>query len=149
MYPEIDRNEREQIEWVFGLTGGELNDKPLRYANLVCCMKHPEYERHWAPYFYDGVPEYARRIEYKLGGSFMTVVHCALYGSEMPRVIYAGGKRWRKIATYTSSGETECPGKDFDSPSRPCPLCEAREGEEHGMIYIGEGWAEVVYRARG
>jgi hypothetical protein len=24
-------------------------------------------------------------------------------------------------------------------------MCEARIGEEHGFIYLGEGWVEAVY----
>ena len=30
-----------------------------------------------------------------------------------------------------------------------CPLCEAGPDEDHGYIYIGDGWAEVVYRRLG
>jgi hypothetical protein len=148
-YPKIDQNEQEQIMEVFRLTGGELADKPLRY--LPVDGDDPE-ERRWARYFYDGAPPYIEwGLEFKLGGTFLTIVTCELYGEMPKRIMTSDGRVWRKVRTFRSSGEAECPCKGVDTEDLPkgtCPLCAAKEGEEHGMIYIGEGWAEVVYRTR-
>jgi hypothetical protein len=150
MYPVEDANEKRQIEEVFGLTGGELADAPLRYAYHVepGGPGDEPVKRRWARYFYDGRPAYEERRAQE-SGSFITIVACELFGT-MPRVIQARGKRWRKVASYTVSGETECPGKAAEDvvTAVRCSYCEADVGEEHGMIYIGDGWSEVVYRAR-
>jgi hypothetical protein len=69
---------------------------------------------------------------------------------------------WELVRTYTASGETECPGRMEESQRvtrdqavlvkrwpkgfrAECPHCEARIGEEHGCIYLGESY-EAVYR---
>lgn len=52
------------------------------------------------------------------------------------------GPSWRSI-----SGFTQRPGW-WKGRRAECPLCEARIGEAHGFVYMGEGWCEVVYRAR-
>lgn len=163
MYPEMDKIEKEQVEWVFSLTGGELADAPLRFAEV----KTEPYRmagglkgsvltvrRWWRRWWYDGVPEYARRD--LTGGwddqNYITIVTDCLFG-EPPKKIIAKGKVWRRVAVYTSSGEGECPGHgravaEDEAKDGRCPLCEDPVGKEHGMIYLGDGWAEVVYRTR-
>lgn len=144
------RLERECVEWVFGLTGGELDDKPVKYTYDT------EYEtgKHGTfLYTYDGVPEYAAGDYGDLHGvnapDYFTAVACCLYG--MPaEEISVDGHAFKRIATYQSSGETECccVGCDEDPfAGKACPYCERAPGEEHGYIYLGDGWCEVVYRA--
>jgi len=140
------RLEREKVEHIYGLTGGELN----RDA--------------WGGYLYnyDGVPEWAEddfpnRLD--PGGDYVTCIDIdAPYGtSDDP--IECNGKVYVPIMSYQSGGERECPcgpcgageevvgeeGGETEGMSA-CPLCEAEAGEPHGMIYLGEG-AEIVYRA--
>lgn len=156
--------EREQVEWVFGLTGGELEDKPWE---PFAPSTEGEKDCTWAlgmgglgyassretfAYHYDGVPDYCGRREYDdlyaNGVEYRTVVYCCLFGSP-PEHVVDGGQLWTRVASYTTSGETECPERQEggEVEEDECPLCGADHGEEHSYIYIGEGWSEVVYRA--
>lgn len=158
--------ERERVEWVFGLTGGELEDEAW------------EGNRYW----FDGPPEYGGedfRDQYAPGVEYRTVVRNALYAPSRQEIqgeptAKGPGPSWRLVRTFTSSGETECPGRGDTSGETllvgghlapglrkmetvgaykvgavtdgRCPLCEAEKGQPHGFIYLGEGWVEVVYR---
>jgi len=71
---------------------------------------------------------------------------------------------WKQVASYTHSGETECPVSDWDPeeridgersvsqadtkcgeyPGERCRYCEEKIGSEHGYLSIGEG-AETVF----
>lgn len=145
-------HEREQIEWVFGLTGGELADKPIAYSYT---NDHGEEREGTFLYHYDGVPDYAGKSEfadlYSDDCEYFTAVAFSLWGYPSEE-IQIGGKVFARVQEYLNSGETECPGKqstdDGEDPCADeiCPLCEREPGEEHGYIYIGDGWAEVVYR---
>ncbi len=124
--------EREQVEWVFGLTGGELNDEA------------------WGgfAYNYDEVPDYVRRDYpdlYDGNVSYRTVVGYFVYGSPPEELIDDEGI-WERRATYASSGETECPLSPDRVEDARCPLCDSEPGDPHAYIYVGDGWAEVVYR---
>lgn len=160
--------EREQVEQVFSLTGGELSDRPwpVVYASTLSDgTEHTTKDgRSWAAYqsdfryWYEGAPSYAddefSRDE-RSGNSgernIRTAVTCALFGMPPAELWDVHGCRWERVAFYTSSGETECFGKDMEREGeecaavRPCPYCEAQEGEEHGCIYLGDGWGEAVY----
>jgi len=128
--------EREEIEWVFGLTGGELADKP------------------WAghKYWYEGVPDYAGEdfADDEEGTQYRTVVCC--YACSNPPDELGDEEGTYKLAkVYSNSGETTCPGhSDQDNAGRvteeQCPLCDMKQGEKHGYIYLGDGWAEAVYK---
>jgi hypothetical protein len=147
------RIERQQVEWVFGLTGGELDSKPL-----VCA--DDDGAEHTYAYHYDGVPEYAASDYddvHSDNADYFTVVTDCLYGNPPDVLITSDGKRYAQVNAYMSSGETECPGmgdgngKVSDGYTGPnggkvCVLCEADIGDDHGYIYIGDGWCEVVYR---
>lgn len=179
--------ERERVAWVFGLTGGELESKPLRYAYKVTREEYrpneaarwltvTRYKRGRARYWYEGVPEcmpLGRKLYRGAGaplpGSWRTLVwNSGSYGDyRPPQTIVVKGERWRKVASYSSSGETACPVPEshpgkvtreearLEPPNpysdRPkarrafCPMCGAHLGEEHGYLYLGEGWCEVVY----
>lgn len=114
--------ERERVEWVFGLTGGELNDSPWH--------EHA----HW----YDGVPDYLGQGDYPdlyaSGVDYVTVVSDTTIESP---------PGWVVADDYTSSGEAECPCRHDDDmgnyPSADCALCEGG-----GYIYLGDGWRETV-----
>jgi hypothetical protein len=139
-----DTVEREQIAWVFGLTGGELSDSPFVTAD----------ERTFA-YWYDGAPEYDDHDYEDLGfETLMTVIASELYSREPDRLVEKDGSVWRRLASFTSSGETECPGQQDDEPTVTdahcnggdrCVLCDEAKGEEHGFIYLGDGWVEIIY----
>lgn len=153
--------EREQIKWVFGLTGGELADKPWEFEEFHETLKHDaNYNFRTARepragafrYWYDGVPDYAE-IRDKYSETYRTVVVDELFGAA-PSAIRDGQGIWKKVRSFRSSGETECPGrqdegdvtKDSASNGEYCDYCEANIGEEHGYIYLGDGWGEVIYQ---
>lgn len=165
--------EREQVEWVFGLTGGELNAGPTPYTYQAegyditdHTYKMMTKSGHFA-YTYDGVPDYAGHSEfpdvYDNHVDYFTAVTDCLYGGP-PDTITVAGKVYTKVREWSNSGETECCYSQGDdgpnvteeqavksdySDRRYCPYCEADEGEEHGCIYLGDGWYEVVYRHDG
>jgi ferric-dicitrate binding protein FerR (iron transport regulator) len=69
------RIERECVEWVFGLTGGELEDKPWepfephpemseRDAAFDAEYRHSSSNPRPFRYWYDGVPSYVGRREF-------------------------------------------------------------------------------------
>ena len=153
MYPIVDTKEKMEVQEVFGLTGGELEDRPLRFLGEKRWQSDGsgtgEWSRRWARYWYTGSPDYAPKIERRWRGDVMTIVTCELFGT-LPTKIFAKGKRWRKVARFASSGEVECPWKDTDpvgDEDGPCNLCDAIGGA-HGYIYLGDGWSESVYVAR-
>lgn len=119
--------EKERVAWVFGLTGGELEDTP------------------WAgyAYWYDSAPDYVEReLSRKYPNEeFRTVV---VWGGGIPpkpepKLIDSSGRIYTLTGVYSNSGETSCPCKNGDTDPN-CPLCEGA-----GYIYIGEGY-ESVYR---
>ena len=182
--------ERQQVEWVFGLTGGELADEV--WANMTEGRYSDgegtgDFYTFGDRYWYEGVPDYMEKGQYDFWGQQRTVL--AFGGGYMDApdpVIWDGEGEWKLIATFNSSGESPCPYRDYDpigqvdhqgmdprkvgrreaklvdqpwvrvaggggrTEKRPghkigeCPYCEERVGEEHGYIYIGEGY-EAVY----
>lgn len=134
--------ERETVEHVFGLTGGELDDAPLSYTD-------EDGAEHVFSYSYDGAPEYTEgqfsdaEDDYRV----FTAIGCYVY-SAPPARITVGGRVYELKATFVSSGECACPcdGCDEDPfEGQICPYCEREIGEEHGCAYLGEGWLEAVY----
>jgi hypothetical protein len=53
---------------------------------------------------------------------------------------------WELQATFVSSGEAECPQGTESVEEERCPLCDEARGQSHGYIYLGDGWAEAVFR---
>lgn len=149
--------DRAQIAEVFGLVGGEL-------ADHVWIEQADGHE--WVAHFwYEGFPEYAES-DFDNWHHFRTVVRDIMFGPPPERL-----GAWMKVATYMNSGETECPGRNEDGWGLPkgvhlvkssdginlvradqcdggdrCYYCDEKIGEEHGHIYIGDGWAEIVYQ---
>ena len=139
----------EQIKTVFGLWGGELEDRPLRYfARDGRRGSHRGWFRFWYPY----VPDYAevdfRRWGGSTSGDFFTAIwDSGSYGDYAPprKVLLVGGKVARLVKTYRSGCESAClcqEGKE--PPVSDCKICEGS-----GNVYLGEGWLEAVYRTRG
>jgi len=120
-------------------------------------------------YWYEGVPDYA---ESESGFDVMKTYRTAItwgggfLGAPDPEM-YDGDGVWKLVASYSNSGETECLARTYDPISHEdhqgreprrvtteeakgsvdedrCMLCEEEIGEEHGYIYIGEGY-EAVY----
>jgi hypothetical protein len=129
MYPKQDEKERATIEWVLGLTGGELEDKPLRFLGERSWHDGEgtgEWTRRWARYWYPFAPSYVEEIERRWRGDVMTIVSNDLYG-DLPSRIYAKGKRWRKVARYANSGEVECPnGQGEAIGAEGCTFCDEK-----------------------
>lgn len=151
MYPIMDANERAQVEIVFGLTGGELEDRPLRFLGDTRWSDgtpRGEPRRWWRRWWYTGVPDYAQEIERRLGGEFLTIVSDELLGKLLTRIL-ARGKIWRKVARYGHSGEAACYMEgEINTENKTCSICGENPGKRHGYVYLGDGWSETVYRAR-
>jgi len=143
---QVER-EREQVEQVFGLTGGELADRP--WEPFAADSDGESFTRASFRYWYDGAPAWSEDGRHQ-APACRTVVSDCLFGEE-PEVLQEKGARWERIASYLSSGEAACPWRQDGDPAqgpdpRPCELCGAGQGEEHGHVYLGEGWCETVYR---
>lgn len=136
--------DRACIEQVFGLTGGELADQPW--------VIEREGENPWVNHFwYENVPEWAESEfpEWPIR-NYRTIVRDIMFGAPPDRL-----ETWTKVATYMNSGEAECPGQhedvnrvrldQCDGDTDRCYYCGEKVGEEHGYIYLGDGWAEIVY----
>lgn len=150
--------EREQVSWVFGLTGGELGSESLKFKGPGA-VTGQELEYGWL-YHYDGPPEWATSdfdTHDYFDAQYCTLVEfgCS-YGSAAPELmIFPDGETWYRVAQFTHSGECECPeglsgwnekvGEGRTEGMERCLLCEADKGEEHGYIYLGDG-CESVYR---
>jgi hypothetical protein len=115
--------ERKRVQWVFGLTGGELADEP--------------WQGH--PYWYEGIPDYLENPKdlYTSDVEYRTLV-TDCYG--MPGIRHG----WEPIKTLSNSGETECPCKSEEDEREEDDTCELCEGD--GIIYLGDGWREIVFR---
>ena len=130
--------ERERVACVFGLGGGEMH---------VADDRFPDSEGWDGPsgiaYWYDGVPEYVTLDELglDLDDDVRTAILCCLFGHPTPP------KGWQQVASYSSSGEAACwwcgTGNE-DGGEVAVDGCKVCEG--HGAVYLGDGWAEVVYR---
>ena len=122
------RLETERMAYVFGLTGGELADKPWS-------------KRAW---WYEGIPDYVGDDfpdRYSSDVEYRTTLECCLYE---PAIEANAPRGWKFVRYYTTSGETDCgwcgDGTGNEGQRDKCKLCEG-----DGLIYIGDGWAEVVY----
>jgi hypothetical protein len=123
--------ERQCVEYVFSLTGGELDDKPRVVYDDPACTDERTFR-----YTYDGAPEYDSAHARDFDHTYMTVVSCCAHGSE-PEALYEAGTRWTKVATFSSSGETECPcAQDREEGTFEG---EDHEGSESGSESGAEG----------
>lgn len=140
--------EREQMECVFRLGGGELHIADARFPD--------PWEEVFA-YWYEGCPDYDEEDSKDYDYNYRTGL--AYYNC--PEI-----EGWELVRSFSTSGETECwrcgPGTDWDGSEeqdqarqeQPCtntgyrgdPDCKLCEGS--GYVYIGDGWAEAVYRQK-
>jgi hypothetical protein len=153
----------EQVKQVFRLTGGELH------------LPREDFPDAWDKLFdwwYEGRPEYAEHLSDEIDcdgcvkGVLCIPCRPAICGCdqgvECPRcegiqevaVEYRTGiasmdppdsglmdGEWNLVATFTTSGETECLCCG-EGEVDECPVCE--DGD--GVLYIGDGWYEAIYR---
>lgn len=157
MTPEEIAIERQQVEAVFGLTGGELNDGPLCFYDADA-KPGTDGAMEWRrSFFYDGPPSYASADYPDLHtdeATYLTIVCDCLHGMPPERITLKDddSRVYVRDNYFTSSGETECPCADMGGEPDPfagkaCPLCErSADDPKHGHIYLGDGWCEVVYR---
>ncbi len=111
---------------------------------------------------YDDAPEWLERDlqrEHGYGSVFCTVVTSGGGYQSAPkeRIVEENGTEWILVGTYTHGAETECPGNAEGKSvvtedhcfagTDACYYCEASLCEDHGFIYIGEGY-EAVYRRK-
>jgi hypothetical protein len=142
-------NMKQQVMWVFGLTGGELADQPWEVER----GDDPE-DTEVFDYWYKGAPDYAEG-DFESEATLRTVCYNNLFMT-LPKTIAdrKTGEEWALVRDYGSGGETACPGQDEGKVEKrhcteetdECVLCEEKVGEPHGMIYLGEGWVEAVYQ---
>lgn len=133
---EIDI-ERERIQCVFGLGGGELHEP---HADFPDEWDGPEGIAYW----YEGVPDYVSLGELALDfdDEARTAITDCLFGFPEPP------EGWKRVASFSSSGEAACwwcagdagGGTGNEDERDGCQLCEG-----DGAIYLGEGWCEVVF----
>lgn len=161
--------ERQQVEQVFGLTGGELETEPWMYWTQTedssdgdplwakTDRMHELGMMEWTGrYWYEGPPEYVERELQRSLGFFSTLRTLVNPGGMMSapyRELYDGQGIWKLVARYDSSGEAECPMRQMDGPDRivsaddeRCELCDEDAGETHGYIYLGVCSYEAVYK---
>jgi len=171
-----EAKEREEIEQVFSLTGGELEDKPWHYVRWV--QQRPDWGKDQKQehdyksdpgklrFWYEGVPDYAGgdfKDQYHPRVEYRTAVYDRSCGHIGPDDLIEDddGSIWRCVAWFASSGEVQCPlwdndegdhlvkDEDCKNPDMPdvCYLCEHDvHGDEHGYIYLGDGWGEGVFK---
>lgn len=135
------RIEREIVEAVFK---AEL-DEPL-----TCIAGDNEVTYR---YVHDGLPHYVEKPadRWAEGVDYITIIDDFCYG-RIHETLYIGDRIYRLVASYLSSGATECPLAELDDEEAAvfgfddeCPYCGATDGE-HGEAYLGPGWHEAVYR---
>lgn len=127
--------EREKMEWIFG---EELHEPGERWKD--------EWDGVFA-YWYEGAPDYAPEYNRDFDREYRTAILNEVYGiAETP-------EGWERLASWSSSGERECPyqGQEELQGATQCYLCEEPVGLDgqhpnEGWLYIGEGWGEVLYR---
>lgn len=114
--------DRQQVEEVFALTGGELMDGPWQPMAD---------DREWTFHYWTEFPPAYATEDLDPMADYRTVIRDDMFG-EAPDTLTDGGDTWVKVARFGSSGETELTSSD----GKPT-------GE---YIYLGDGWGETVYR---
>lgn len=135
--------DKEQIACVFGLGGGELEDSVW--------IPHTPDEREFVFHFwYSDAPEYAER-DFEDFETVRTGVRDEMFGA-CPEILSDDSGVWTKLATFRNSGESECfafgslvTAEHCGADGKTCTLCEEELGKPHSYVYLGDGWAEVVY----
>jgi hypothetical protein len=160
---------RERIEEVFGLTGGELEDKPWFYdPPLRQLDARREGQSNYSLWF-EGVPDHVSSRELphdKWGATYRTAL---VSHTPYERITDIDGT-WRLVFNDFGMSETECPYRQKEkgpgvgtvSPedrswvadegdlfSGHCGFCEEQRGYEHGYIYLGDSWGHAVYMLEG
>lgn len=152
VYPSEEMQEKEQIENVFGLGGGELEEG--NFAGFA--------------YWYEGAPEYASESDLGIhpheGELRTTITYGGGYLPHPAKELEHDGEMWELVKHFMSSGEADCwicghggNGKEWwadefedkhDRPPEPtdyCGLCETEYKDMPGYVFINSGY-EAVYR---
>lgn len=143
--------DRQRLELVTGLTGGELMDQPWFYLKDNGQAPHVvEDKMVWTEDWflgvfidwYEGAPEYDEERNRSLK-TYRTAVLSSCYTLPAAEIIDSEGV-WKMVAHDVGSGEAGCYCQDTtetDSPEKqnPCVLCEG-----DGFVYVGQV-IEVVY----
>lgn len=166
--PEPESNERAQVEQVFGLTDGDLEESAWvpTYQRETWNFNADATGNHMAKiiettpftftYWSQGVPEYVQSeydaMPLSYAPTYRTVIRNEMFG-QVPETVTDDEGTWTVVARYSTSGETECPLRHEGRTTTVsrysevnCSLCDAAPGEAHSYVYIGDGWAEIVYR---
>lgn len=122
--PSEEQIERSQVEEVFNLQG-ELNDAP---GWVVTDTSGEDRSFRFA---YSGAPIYAENDHAE--GMHATAVVQELYGTAPDVVVDTEGARWIRVATYSSSGERECPFRDWD-PNKNWDGRERKVTRQHAFL---------------
>jgi len=132
-------NTKEEIEQVFALTGGELEDETWVY--------HQEGKEGRIAFWYEGQPSYVAQKYYANYRNYRTAILCCLF-SAAPHQIPGkpGEKPWMLQEIFASSGEARCSRGGVPVQDPVCELCGEKFGTSHGYIYLGDGWVEAVYK---
>ena len=164
---ELVISEKEQVEWVFHLTGGELEDEPWVFRE-DSEPGDPVAIGSQYNYWYEGIPDWVRVGDLTRRDHYGNIIGEAVVDTDTCRtVIHYGGsygfppmkiKGWKQVAQYDSSGETDCPmcgaglGADdieeifANLTGDECPMCENDQvGIAPGSLSIGDGWSQVIY----
>jgi len=153
VYKSEAEQERQQVEDVFLLGGGELEDESFagyqyNYSGV------PDYASSDFPGVYDsGDDQHQYHTVIVTGGGYLPNPKKTLTDKD--------GVTWELVKTYTSSGETDCGvcGRGTDAfetgfqeaygrragPGDECGLCETKYEDMPGYVFVGEGY-EAVYR---
>lgn len=127
MTPEQEKAfEREQVQAVFSLYGGELEEEPWVYwtqhessANHAPLWDkadpmHEKSMMEWAArYWYEGAPEYVES-EYREFSSVRTFVQPGGMLTSPHQELYDGQGIWKLKELYSASGEAPCPAQTWD-----------------------------------
>lgn len=158
--------DREKMEWLVGETGN-FETEPLKYQTLERGDEAEIREREKNPTLWAGsealwldfAPEWMAHDE--LEDEYPDARFLTIYGGQSPYpLLLIDGEVWELVRDGAHTPEVACPFIDDNDdggeavrlehtycgeyPGERCRFCESELGEDHGVIYMGEG-AEAVY----
>lgn len=125
--------ECQQVEQVFGLAGGELENKPWTHWTR---SEHSDGTPMWGEkldgehadmsfhqwderYWYEGVPDYDERANaHDYDSVYRTVVNPGGMLMAPRQELYDGQGIWKLVEVFNNSGEAPCPFREWDPINR-------------------------------